>query len=299
MRRALLLLLLAVALSGCAGASKQETKPPTELELRNRSAQLAFSRGHYAQAATLYQASLDQALIEDRPDAIVDARFNLALAQTYLGRFQPALDLVTLAEAERVRRSLGPDPELQLLRATIHYRAGDPAAAQRALDLLLGDRTLAAPIAARAHFLAGMMAADRNDGSALRLHRNALPAGAARGEEADRLELDGRLAAIEGDTEEALRRLDRAALLRSLDGDYRGMVRTLAAAGSAAERAGRVAQAAGYWLRAGRSGLQRGEPEARAWLEHARTLGERIGDAALILEADAILSRLGAAPEAK
>lgn len=299
MRRALLVLVVAVVLSGCAGASKQETRPPTELELLNRSAQLAFSRGHYAQAATLYQAMLDQALTEDRPEAIVDARFNLALSQTYLGRYQPALELVTLAEAERVRRKLAPDPELELLRATIHYRAGDPALAQRVLDPLLSDRALAAPTAARAHFLAGMIAADRNDASALRAHRNALPAGDARGEQADRLELDGRLGAIEGDVEEALRQFDRAALLRSLDGDYRGMVRTLVAAGEAAERAGRTGQAAGYWLRAGRSGMQRAEPEARAWLEHARALGERTGDATLTLEAEALLSRLGAAQGSK
>jgi hypothetical protein len=294
MRRALLVLLLTVAVSGCAGVSMQETKAPTELELLNRSAQLAFSRGQYAQAATLYQATLDQALIEDRPEAIIDARFNLALSQTYLGRYQPALDLVTLAEAERLRRKLRPDPELQLLRATIHYRAGNPALAQRVLEPLLGDRALAASTAARTRFLAGMIASDRNDASALRLHRQALPAGDARSEQADRLELDGRLAALEGDTEGALRRLDEAALLRSLDGDYRGMVRTLVAAGKAAENAGREEQAAGYWLRAGRSGVQRGEPEARGWLEHARALGERTGDAALVLEAESILAGLGA-----
>ncbi|MGH8665379.1 MAG: hypothetical protein ACREUX_14050, partial [Burkholderiales bacterium] len=251
--------------------------------------------GHYAQAATLYEATLDQALIEDKPEPIIDARFNLALAQTYVGRYQSALDLVTLAEAERIRRMLGPDPELQLLRATIHYRAGDAAAAQRVLDPLLGDPALSPPTAAKAQFLAGVMAAERSDASALRRHRDALPAGDARVEQADRLELDGRLAAIEGEADEALRRLDRAALLRSQDGDYRGMARVLVVAGTVAERAGRTELAGGYWLRAGRSGAQRGEPDAREWLEHARALGERTGDAALILETEAMLTELGAA----
>jgi hypothetical protein len=139
------------------------------------------------------------------------------------------------------------------------------------------------------------MAAERSDASALQRHRDALPRGDSRGEQADRLELDGRLAAIAGDTDEALLRLDRAALLRSLDGDYRGMVRALVVAGTVAERAGRAEPASDYWLRAGRSGARRGEPDARRWLEHARTLAERTGDAALLLEVDATLSELGTA----
>ena len=299
MRTAACLLAAGLALYGCAGAPKEEKRAPTERELLERSAQLAFSRGRYAQAAKLYQAALDRALIEDRPEPIVDARFNLALTQSYLGHHQAALDLVALAEAERVRRNLAPDPGLRLLRATIHYRAGDPVAAQRILDALLSDRMLPAPVGARAHFLAGLIAADRNDAAVLRMHRDALPASDARGEEADRLELEGRLASIEGDAERALRGLERAAQLRSLAGDYHGMARTLVAAARTAEQADRVAQAAGYWLRAGRSGAQRGEPAAREWLQHARALAGRTGDAALILEADAALARAGNAEERK
>jgi tetratricopeptide (TPR) repeat protein len=298
MRGALAVLSEGLALSGCAGGSRPE-KPPTELELLQRSAQLAFSRRHYAQASTLYQAALDQALIADDPQAIIDARFNLALAQTYLGRHQPALDLVQLAEAERVRRHLGPDPELELLRATIHYRAGELVLAHDVLARLLAGNAVAADTAARTHFLAGIIAAERADASTVRLHRNALPAGESSGEQADRLELDGRLAAIGGDREAALRFLDRTALVRSQDGDYRGMVRALAAAGRVAEDAGRPEQAAGYWLRAGRSGAQGGEAEARGWLEHARALGKRTGDAALVLEAEALLARLETTQQAK
>jgi tetratricopeptide (TPR) repeat protein len=291
--RVAVVLLLGAALSGCGSAPEQ--KAPSERELLNRSAQLAFSRGRYAQAASLYEAALDQALLEDTPEQIVDARFNLALSYTYIGRHQPALDVLTLAEAERVRRKLGPDPQLQLLRATIHYRAGDAAAAQRLLDALLREGAAPPPTAAKAHFLAGVMAAERSDAEALRRHRDALPAGDAHGEQADRLELGGHLAAIEADADEALRRLDQAVVLRRLDGDYRGMARALAAAGAIAERAGRAELAGGYWLRAGRSAAQRGEPNARDWLERARTLGERTGDAALMLETEAMLKELGAA----
>jgi hypothetical protein len=138
------------------------------------------------------------------------------------------------------------------------------------------------------------MAADRSDASALRQHRDALPAGEIGSEFADRLELDGRLAAIEGKFEEALHQLDRAALLRSRDGDYRGMARVLVVAGTAVERAGRPELAGGYFLRAGRSGARRGDPDARGWLERALALGERTGDAAMVLEARTMLGELAA-----
>jgi tetratricopeptide (TPR) repeat protein len=289
------LALLFLALAGCGGIAKQDAEPPTERQTLNRSAQLAFSRGQYAQAATLYQATLDKALIEDTPGAIVDARFNLALSQTYLGNHRAALDQVTQADAERVRRELGPDPELELLRATLHYRAGDPAAAQRTLDSLLDDSAVAPPTAARAHFVAGLIAAHRNDVPALRKHRDALPADDGPGARADRLELDGRPAAFGGEPDQALRLLDEAMLLRSADRDYRGMARVLVVAGDVAERTGRTGAAADYLLRAGRSAARRGDPDARAWLERARGLGERGGDAALVLEADTMLIELGSA----
>ena len=293
--RALLILAVSLALGGCGGAPKQEAREPTELELLQRSARLAFSRGEYAQAATLYEAALDKALVADRPEPIIDARFNLALSHSYLGRYGEALDLLALAEAERVRRELGPDPELRLLRATVHYRAGDAAAAKRVLDSLLDDPATPRPTIDAARFLAGLMAADRGDVSALRRYRDALPSGDTGREQADRLELDGRLAALSGDSRQALSRLDEAARLRSLDEDYRGMARALAAAASVAERAGRTGLAAGYWLRAGRSGVQRADPDARGWLERALALGRRSRDAALVLEAKAMLAKLDTA----
>lgn len=291
MRRALIVV-LAVVLGGCSGTPKEEARQPTERELLQRSAQRAFSRGEYAQAAVLYEAGLERALIADQPGPIIDARFNLALSHSYLGRYDEALALVMLAEAERVRRGVGPDPELQLLRATIHYRAGDATAAQRVLDPLLADPTPAPRTLAGAHLLAGVMAADRGDVPALRRHRDALPSGDRRSEQADRLELEGRLFAIEGDGREALTRLDRAALLRSLDDDPRGMARALVAAAAVAERMGSMELAGGYWIRAGRSAAQRADPGARAWLERALDLGRRIGDAALVHEAQAMLVKL-------
>jgi tetratricopeptide (TPR) repeat protein len=285
--------LVSLALAGCGGKAKEEMHPASEHELLDRSAQRAFLQGKYAQAASLYEATLGQARIEDRPAAIIDARFNLALSLTYVGNYPAALEQVAQADAERVRRKLPPDGELELLRATIHYRTGDAGAAQRILDPLLGDPAQSPAIAAKAHFLAGLMAADREDAEALRRHRSALQAGESRDRQADQLELDGRLAAIEGDVDAALRLLDEAMRLRGLDRDFRGLTRAQLVAGDVASRAGRTEAAAVYLLRAGRSGAERDEPEARAWLVRARELGERSGDAALVREVDAMLSKVG------
>ncbi len=294
--RAALVIVLALVLGGCGGAPKEKTPEPTDRELLERSARLAFTRGEYEQAASLYEAALDRALVADRPGPIIDARFNLALSRSYLGRYEEALDLVTLADAERVRRGLGPDPELRLLRATIHHRAGDADAARQVLEPLLADPALAPRTAAATQFLAGLLAAQRGDAPALQRHRDALPTGGAHGAQADRLELDGRLSALEGDSGEALRRLEEAARLRSLDDDHRGMARALVAAADAAERSGRIDLAGGYWIRAGRSGAQRADPDAREWLEQALRVGRRIGDSALVLEAEAMLGKLDGAP---
>ena len=191
--------------------------------------------------------------------------------------------------------SLARTPELQLLRATIYYRDGKQAVAQDIVQQLLRTPALAPDTAAKAHFLAGLIAADRGDADAVGEQLNALPLGEGPGVQADRLELEGLLAGLDSRTDDALRLLDEAAILRSLDRDYRGMTRVLAAAGKVAEQAGRTAIAAAYFLRAGRSAAQRGEPDARAWLARARNLGKLAGDTALVLETEATLDQLGPA----
>lgn len=188
----LIRLTLILALGGCASTPKPDPEPTTERQSLDRSARLAFSQGQYAQAATLYEAALDEALAEDAPEAIIDARFNLALSQTYLGKYRAALAQVTQADAERVRRGLGSDPDLQLLSAAIHYRSGDMRQASATLDTLFSNSTLLPVTNAKAHFIAGLIAADRRDPVALRRHIAALVSDGTPGMEADRLELQGK-----------------------------------------------------------------------------------------------------------
>lgn len=291
------LLIASLGLAGCGGTAEREQVPISQRESVDRSARLAFDQGQYTQAATLYRAVLQAALTEDAPTAIIDARFNLALCEIYLGDYDAALTQTDLADAERQRRGLPVDPELQLLVGTIHYAAGHLGPAQATLNALLQDRAAGPATRSRAHFIAGLIAADRAALPALREHIAALQRDPAARPDVDHLELQGRLLGLEGDIDGALRLLDQAADLRSIERDYRGMVRTLAAAGDLAERAGRLQSAGNYLLRAGRSAAQRDAPEAPDWLHRAIKAGMLTGDSALVREAEAILRRAEAGPE--
>lgn len=288
------LLLAAVLLAGCTSKAPAPD-PPTERQSLDRSARLAFDQGHYAQAGTLYASALEQALLEDDPRAIIDARFNLALTYTYLGRYEQANAQLAQANAERRRRGLAPDPELMLLEATIMYRGGRSDDAGRLLDKLFQLAPPGGAVSHRGHFIAGLIAADNADRPALQRHILALQQVTSSDVQADLLELQGVQAGQQGDTRTAYARFDEAVVLRSIDRDYRGMVRVLAAAGELAGQAGDRALAASYYLRAGRSAAQRGEPEARVWLQQAREFGAAVGDAPLVLEANDLLDALDSA----
>ncbi len=288
------LLVAGLMLGGCGATAEREQAPLSEHESLDRSARLAFDQHRYGQAATLYEAVLQAALAEDTPVGIIGARFNLALCRTYLGDYSAALTQTDLADAERRRRGLPVDPALQLLIGTIHYRAGHLERAQATLSALLQNREANPATLSRAHFVAGLIAADLSALPALREHIAAMLGDTAVGPGADYLELQGRLLGLEGDIDGALRLLDEAADLRGVERDYRGMVRALATAGGFAEQAGRLQPAANYLLRAGRSAAQRAEPNAQDWLRRAMNLGKQSGDAALTKEADAILRKIEA-----
>jgi hypothetical protein len=290
-RFSILLGLLAVglALGGCAGTAEPEQAAISKRETLDRSARLAFDQAQYSQAVTLYAAVVQAALAEDSPASIIDARFNLALCQTYLGDYDAALTQTEWADAERQRRGLPVDPELQLLAGTIHYRAGRLERAQATLSALLQAGEASPATRARAHFIAGLVAADLAALPALREHIAALREGTTAASRADYLELQASLLGLESDIDGALRLLDQAADLRRVERDYRGMTRALASAGGIAEQAGRLQAAGNYLYRAGRSAAQRDDPQARDWLRRAINAGARSGDAALVREAEAIL----------
>jgi len=290
-RFSILLGLLAVglALGGCAGTAEPQQAATSKRETLDRSARLAFDQAQYSQAVTLYAAVVQAALAEDSPASIIDARFNLALCQTYLGDYDAALTQTEWADAERRRRGLPVDPELQLLAGTIHYRAGRLDRAQATLSAVLQAGDTSPATRARAHFIAGLIAADLAALPALRDHIAALREGTAVASRADYLELQASLLGLESDIDGALRLFDQVADLRRVERDYRGMTRALASAGGIAEQAGRLQAAGNYLYRAGRSAAQRNDPQARDWLRRAINGAARSGDTALVREAEAVL----------
>lgn len=292
--RGLVLLLVTswlLVLNGCGGSPPRQDEPPTEQASLDRSARLAFEQGRYEQAASLYEATLQAALKEDAAQAIVDARFNLALCQMYQGQYAPALDQLSRAEAERERRGLSGDGSLGLLAATIHYRRAEPGEARRIVDGLLADATTSDATRAKAHFVAGLVAADTGDVSALRRHLAGIGPEAPAGSISDRSELAALLDGLQGNTAAALSQLDRVVLARRVERDYRGMVRALARAGDLAAATQQPQAAARYLLRAGRSALQFGEPDAQRWLQRAASLAARAEDNETAREAETLLRR--------
>ena len=92
---------------------------------------------------------------------------------------------------------------------------------------------------------------------------------------------------------EAVLAFDEAAALSRQILDYRGMVKVLAKAGEASERAGRLVPASRRYLRAGQSAALQGNAEqARMWLTRAALLAEQGGEKNIAREANFQLAQL-------
>jgi tetratricopeptide (TPR) repeat protein len=91
----------------------------------------------------------------------------------------------------------------------------------------------------------------------------------------------------------AIEAFDVATKLRREALDYRGMVKVLALAGKASEKAGRAKQASIRYLRAGRSALLQGRfANARKWLNRAEQIANTAGEAQIVQEARVYLRQL-------
>jgi hypothetical protein len=285
--RLCLLLAAGGALAGCGGGKPADPGPPRDIKLdgANAAGSQALTMGLPEVAIRQFGVALARAYERDDAGAIADAAFNLALAQMRAGDARAALATVRSAEAELARRQAPASAELALAEAAAAYRAADRAgalvAAQRALDRPAGDPDTRP----RAWFIRGLVAADRSDRPALAQALAALPPSRTADLEADRLELQGRLALLDGRPGEALPALEQSAANRQQALDYRGMARVLGLAGDASLRLGRSAEAADYFLRAGRSALLQGDAAfAGPLLARAAALGREIGQPAIVDE---------------
>ncbi|MCB1739699.1 MAG: hypothetical protein KDK91_04965 [Gammaproteobacteria bacterium] len=282
-----------LCLGGCGGRQSPSTDAAFDngAERARRAGLQAFADGRYELAARSFQQMLDAAYQSDDSSAIVDARYNLAASLAELGRQASAIDLLDAAETELRREGRDVSADITLLRATIEYRAGRFESVLSAIAPLLARPQVEPRHRARAHYLRGLVGARSGDRAAVRESLRGIVQDDPRNlAGADRDELEGRLAALDGEPLRGVRLIERAAARRSRDGDYHSAARALADAGEIALTAQHPRLAAEYLLRAGRSAaLTPGGAHAQRWLIRARQLALEVGDRATAVEAQGLL----------
>jgi hypothetical protein len=271
LRRIGCLFLLLVA--ACGGAKTEPAAPPSDQTLarHEQAGRIAYGLDRPEEAVAQFAAALKQAQARDDLKAIGELSFNLAVAQLRANRAQDALTTTQQARAELIRRGSQPASSLILAEATALYRLGrrDDADALAAEIEASGD----ADAAAGASFLRGLLADEAGNEEGLRAALGRLAGASAPLRQADRLELQARLALRQQDFAGAQGAALQAANIRQEALDYRGMARALAVAGLAAERAGDKETAADLYLRAGRSAAAQGDADtAKPWLQHVLAL---------------------------
>ncbi|MBN9535575.1 MAG: hypothetical protein J0H77_02565 [Alphaproteobacteria bacterium] len=284
------LLLAALSLAACGGSPADPGPPPDQkLDAANRAGTQALSLGMPAQAVRQYKQALARAYERDDAEAIADTAYNLALAEIRAGDPKAALATTRTTEAELRRRQVAAPAELLLVQAAAAYRAGDLTTAASAAEQALTLKARDPDTAPRAWFIRGLVAADRGDSATLAQAIAALPAAASAKQaadlQADRQELVGRAALLDGRAADALAAFEQAAANRQQAIDYRGMARALAQAGEAALKLGQSAEAAVFYLRAGRSSLLQGDTAAATpQLKRAEELARQTSQTGIVEE---------------
>ncbi|MBY0323839.1 MAG: hypothetical protein K2X72_34295 [Reyranella sp.] len=297
-----LALLSALALAACGGGTPADPGPPPDIKLdqANAAGTQALSMDLPSVAVRQYKVALSRAYERDDAGAIGDVAYNLALAQMKAGDSKAAIATAREARAELVRRRAAVPPELILVQSAASYRTGDLGAAAGAAQEVIDSGAKDPDAIRRAWFIRGLVAADRSDATGLAQAIAALAPPTKQADlEADRQELQGRAALLAGDSAAALTLFEQSAANRQQALDYRGMARALSLAGDAALRSGRAADAADFFLRAGRSALLQGDTAtATPLLKRAEDLGKQTGQTGIVEEV-ARLRRVAAAQSAK
>jgi hypothetical protein len=265
--------LLPLLVAGCGGSAPDPNAPPPDetLQRETHAAHLAYELERDEEAVARFRAARTRAQARDDLDAIGDTGYNLAVAELRANAPDRALADARATLLELERRGAQPFPALQLVEATALYRTGAAAEADRAAQAIQHSEDVDA--AARATFLRGLIADDRDDLIGLATAADALSAAKTPPFEADSAELAARLALRRGNPARARQQAARAAERRQATLDYRGLARALAVGGAAAERTGDKAAAADLFLRAGRSAAaQSDNSNARVWLRRAISL---------------------------
>jgi tetratricopeptide (TPR) repeat protein len=292
----LLIAAAVLTVNGCGSSAPMQKGPAIDedLERFNRAARLAFDRGRLQQAANFYRKALERAYVRDDTAAILDARYNLAICLMNLQSYEQALAVVQRANSELALAGRGRSPDFLLLEATLLHSSGDSDEAWKITEQILSPPTQASSvIKSKTHFLRGLIASKQGDMDQLRAEIAALGQPQQIQLRADRQELVGHLAMAEKNWDAAVEAFDAATKLRREALDYRQMVKVLALAGNASEKAERAKEASIRYLRAGRSaGLQGLFDDALKWLNRAVQIANTANEAQIAREARTYLRQL-------
>jgi hypothetical protein len=292
--RSILPVLAAVLLCACGGSSDPAPAPDEQLLRSQTGARSAYLQGEPELAVRLYREALERARARDDQAAIAEISHDLGAAELQKGDANAALATARGAIEEMERRRVDGTAPLRLVEAVALYRLGRAGEASAAARALQSDGRADSVVRARAAFLEGLIAAEAGDVATVDRALAQLPTPDRQPElAADRTELTGWRALLTADGAQA-----RSAFLEAADGrrlalDYRGMSRTLAAAGDAAMLQQDTAAAADLYLRAGRSAMIRGDvAQARAWLGHAEMLADRARKPEVLAQSRALIREI-------
>jgi tetratricopeptide (TPR) repeat protein len=257
-------------LAACGGSVADTHSDPADETLQREinAGQLAFQLERPEEAVARYQDALKRAQARDDLAAIGDLGYNLAVAELEANHPDKALEVARSTDEEVKRRGGVPFAGLTLVEATALYRTGDLDGADELAKKAAASGDPEA--AARATFLRGLIADDRDDALELTSASQALKEATDPSLQADAKELAARLSLRQKSFAAAQTDAEQAALLRQKTLDYRGLARALALGGEAANDAGDAKTASDLYLRAGRSAAAQGDAvSARKWLEES------------------------------
>ena len=281
---------------GCGSSPPVREKPGADqnLERFNNAARQAFDKGQFEPAASFYRKALERALVRDDAAAIVDAQYNLAVCLMKLNSHAEAMQLVRQAEAELALADRSKLAELLLLKAMLYYQSAELDDAWRVTRQILSLTPQPKPlIRGRTHFLRGLIANERQDLDQLRDEIAALGKPKNPLLRGDLAALTGHLAMAEQDWGAAVQAFDEAVMMRRMAIDYQAMIKNLALAARASERAGNIKGASQRYLRAGRSAVLQGDYDAaKPWLTRAVQLAGEAGENQFAREARLYLDQI-------
>lgn len=292
-------LLLAIAIlvfSGCGSSAPVQKEPAIDedLERFNRAAHQAFDKGRLQQAAQFYRKALDRAYIRDDLRAVLDAQYNMAICLMNLQSYAEAFEVIQQAKMEMAMAGHSRAVDFLLLEATVLHHREDSDAAWKITDQILAATPQASLIIqSKTHFLRGLIASKQGDTEKLREAIVSLGHPKLQRLRADHYELLGHLAMSEQHWEKAINAFEEATGLRREALDYRGMVKALALAGKASEKAGHANAASVRYLRAGRSAALQGQfDQALKWLNQAEQIANSAGEEQIVQKARIYLREL-------